>query len=131
MGVMVAPIVPALTDHEIEKLVEAAANAGAFQANYIYLRLPYDVKDLFETWLHDHFPDRARHVLSLVEQARGGKRNDPRFHHRMTGQGAYAAMISQRFAKARARHGLDRRLLPSRTDLFTPPRVGAQMELFV
>lgn len=128
-GVMVAPIIPGLTDHELERLVEAAAGAGASSVGYTLVRLPYDVKDLMEAWLREHYPQRAAHVLSLIRQCRGGRLNDPEFGSRFRGQGLYAQLIAQRFAKAMARHGLDRRSRPQRTDLFRPPRDDGQLSL--
>ena len=129
-GVMVAPIIPALTDPEIETILDAAAAAGAASAGYVLVRLPHEVKELFQAWLEAHQPARARHVLSLIRQCRDGKLNDPGFGSRMRGGGVFAELIAQRFAKARARHGFDRRQLPQRTDLFRPPRLDGQLDLF-
>jgi DNA repair photolyase len=129
-GVMVAPIIPALTDHEIERILEAAAAAGASSAAFTLVRLPYEVKDLMAAWLEAHVPARAAHVLSLIRQCRGGRLNDPEFGSRMRGQGVHAELIAQRFAKATARLGLARRLLPQRTDLFRPPKSDGQLALF-
>ena len=88
------------------------------------------MKELFQAWLEAHQPARARHVLSLIRQCRDGKLNDPGFGSRMRGGGVFAELIAQRFAKARARHGFDRRQLPQRTDLFRPPRLDGQLDLF-
>jgi DNA repair photolyase len=129
-GVMVAPIIPALTDHEIEPILKAAADAGAVSAGYVLVRLPHEVKDLMAAWLEAHFPNRAAHVLSLIRQCRDGKLNDPEFGSRMRGSGAYAELIRQRFAKASRRYGFDRRRIPQRTDLFRPPRLDGQLDLF-
>ncbi|MEK0083212.1 PA0069 family radical SAM protein [Benzoatithermus flavus] len=129
VGVMVAPIIPGLTDAEIEAILEQAAAAGASTAGRVLLRLPYEVKDLFAGWLEAHFPLRARHVLSLVRQCRGGRLNDPDFGSRMRGQGAFAELIAQRFRKAVRRLGLDRRALPQRTDLFRRPTADGQLSL--
>ena len=129
-AVMVAPIIPALTDPEIETILEAAADAGAASAGYVLIRLPHEVKELFQAWLDAHCPARARHVLSLIRQCRDGRLNDPNFGSRMRGDGVFAQLIAQRFAKARARHGFDRRQLPQRTDLFRPPRLDGQLDLF-
>jgi DNA repair photolyase len=107
VGVLVAPMIPALNDAEMEKIMQAAFAAGARHAGYILLRLPLELRQMFEDWLHTHFPDRARHVLSLVRQSRSGELNDPRFHHRVSGQGAYADLLGQRFAKASGRLGFD------------------------
>ena len=108
-SVNVAPVVPGLTDHEMEDILAAAAAKGAHAARFLPLRLPLEVKDLFEEWLAEHAPDRKAKVLALVRSMRGGKLNDPRFGERMKGQGAYAEMIEQRFAVATARLGLARR----------------------
>jgi DNA repair photolyase len=118
---MVAPIIPALTDQEIERIMEAAAAAGATSAGYVLLRLPHEVKELFAGWLEAHAPGRAEHVLSLVRQCRGGRLYDATFGSRMRGEGPYAQLIERRFAAARRRLGLagPSRLL--RTDLFVPP----------
>lgn len=106
VSVLVAPIIPTINDAEIERIVEAAAAAGAQQAAYIFLRLPWEVKDLFQEWLAAHYPDRADHVMSLVRQASGGKDYDNRFGVRQTGRGAYAEMLAKRFEAACRRHGL-------------------------
>ncbi len=106
-GVLAAPMIPGLTDAEMEKILEAAAAAGARHASYILLRLPLELRQMFEAWLHTHFPDRARHVLSLIRQTRAGELNDPRFHHRFTGHGPYADLLGQRFGKASRRLGFD------------------------
>lgn len=105
-GVMVAPVIPALTDAEMETILAAAADAGATEAGYILLRLPLEVKDLFTEWLHAHYPDRARKVLSLVRDTRGGQLNDAAFGRRMRGNGPYAALIAARFEVAVRRLGL-------------------------
>jgi DNA repair photolyase len=120
-AVMVAPIIPALTDHEIERILEVAAAAGAGSAGYVLLRLPHEVKELFEGWLESHAPARASHVLSLVRQCRGGRLYDATFGRRMRGEGPYARLIEQRFATARRRLGLASDREPLRTDLFKPP----------
>jgi DNA repair photolyase len=129
VGVMVAPIIPALTDHELERIVEASAEAGAVSAAYTLVRLPFEVKDLMTAWLKEHYPEREAHVLSLIRQSRGGRLNDPIFGSRMRGQGFYAELIAQRFRKAVDRHGLRGRLLPARTDLFRPPSTSGQLPL--
>ncbi|MFK8028929.1 MAG: PA0069 family radical SAM protein [Gammaproteobacteria bacterium] len=94
---LLAPVIPALNDHEIESIVNAAADAGARSARYIFLRLPFEVKELFSDWLIDHYPLRARHVLNLIGESRGGKAYDADFAQRMTGTGPYAKMIRKRF----------------------------------
>ena len=120
-AVMVAPIIPALTDHEIERILEAAAAAGATSAGYVLLRLPHEVKELFAGWLAAHAPGRAEHVLSLVRQCRGGKLYDATFGRRMRGDGPYAQLIERRVAAAKRRIGLAETKRPLRTDLFVPP----------
>ena len=110
VSVLVAPIIPTINDSEIERIVEAAAAAGAQQAAYIFLRLPWEVKDLFQEWLAAHYPDRAGHVMSLVRQASGGKDYDNRFGVRQTGRGAYAEMLAKRFEAACRRHDLGDRV---------------------
>jgi len=120
--VLVAPVIPFVNDAEIELILQAAKEAGAREASYIMLRLPYEVKDLFREWLQVHHPQRAEHVMSLVQQMRGGRDNDPRFGARMTGQGEYAQVIAQRFRVALARLGLGKgRRLVLDTSLFRPP----------
>jgi DNA repair photolyase len=129
-AVMVAPIIPALTDHEVETILDAAATAGASQAGYILLRLPHEVKELFEAWLEAHRPLRRAHVLSLVRQCRGGRLYDATFGRRMRGEGPYASLIARRFDRAVQRLGLARPSPTLRSDLFVPPRPGAQLSLF-
>ena len=105
-SVLVAPLIPAINDTEIEAVLEAAAAAGASDAHYIFLRLPHEVRDLFVEWLEVHFPDRADHVMSLVRQASGGRDYDNRFGHRQTGRGPYAEMLGKRFRAACRRNKL-------------------------
>ncbi|HTL93632.1 MAG TPA: PA0069 family radical SAM protein, partial [Steroidobacteraceae bacterium] len=122
-GVMVAPVIPALTDHEMESILEAAAAVDARWAAYVLLRLPYEVKDLFREWLAAHYPDRAEHVMSLVRQMRGGKDYDPTFGTRMRGTGPVAELLRSRFQIACRRLGLGTgRHQPPDTSLFRPPR---------
>ncbi|NNF41055.1 MAG: PA0069 family radical SAM protein, partial [Woeseiaceae bacterium] len=106
-SVLVAPVIPAINDGEIERVLEAAASAGACRARYILVRLPHEVKDLFAEWLQTHFPDRARHVTSLIRQCSGGRDYDNRFGYRQTGRGPYAEMLAKRFKAAGRRLGLD------------------------
>jgi DNA repair photolyase len=124
VGVMLAPIIPALNDSEIESTLEAARQAGARRAAYVVLRLPYEVKDLFRDWLSAHYPERAAHIMAIVQDMRGGRDNDSRFGLRMRGQGRFADMIRQRFSLACRRLGFDteRGTSALRTDLFQPPR---------
>jgi DNA repair photolyase len=132
VGVLTAPMIPAVNDAELEALLEAAAAAGATSAGYVLLRLPYEVKDLFRAWLEQHLPLRAAHVMSLVQQARGGRDNDPRFGHRMRGAGPWAAMLRARFELARKRLGLSGGREPG-LDLsqFCAPRANRQLELML
>ena len=125
VGVMVAPVIPALTDHEIERLLEAAAAAGARRAAFLLLRLPYEVASLFENWLRQHYPERADRVLNHVRDMHGGRLNDPRFGHRLRGEGAYAAMVGARFARACRRLGLNQEAAPKLDVLQFEPDPGA------
>jgi DNA repair photolyase len=109
VGVLAAPMIPALNDHELERILEAAAGAGADVAGYVLLRLPFEVKDLFESWLHAHVPLRAEHVLSRIRATRGGELNDPRFGSRFKGRGVEAQLLAQRFEIACRRFQLNRR----------------------
>ncbi len=120
VAVMTAPIIPGLNDHEIEALLEAAAAYGASGAGYVVLRLPFEIKDLFHEWLVQHVPDRAARVINLIREMRGGKDYDPRWFERGRGRGPMADLINQRFHKAAARNGLDRKRPELRTDLFRP-----------
>ncbi|SNB52525.1 DNA repair photolyase [Arboricoccus pini] len=129
VGVNMAPVIPGLNDHEIEAMVARAVAAGAGHVNHILVRLPHDVKELFEAWLETHFPDRAARVLSLIRQCRDGRLNDPDFKSRMRGSGPFAELIHRRFAVAIAKAGLTRRRYPDRVDLFRPPRLDGQMSL--
>jgi len=130
VGVMAAPMIPAVNDAELERLLEAAAGAGASRAGYVLLRLPREVAPLFRDWLDRHLPERAAHVMSLVQQARGGRDNDPRFGARMRGEGAWAALLADRFRLACRRLGLGtERSPPLDTTQFRPPRLGGQLDL--
>ena len=119
--VMTAPIIPGLTDHEIEHLLVAAAEHGATGAGYVLLRLPYEIKDLFHEWLVTHVPDRAAKVINTIREMRGGKDYDARWFERGRGRGPVAQIISQRFARETRRLGLDAPRPALRTDLFQPP----------
>jgi DNA repair photolyase len=100
-------MIPGLNDAELERILEAASRAGATHAGYVLLRLPHELKAMFEDWLTTHFPDRARHVLSLIRETRGGSLSDSRFNHRFTGQGVYADLLMRRFARAARQWGMD------------------------
>jgi DNA repair photolyase len=124
VGVLVAPVIPAITDHEIEDILAAAKAAGASRAGYVLLRLPHELKILFRQWLAEHYPDRAKHVMSLINQSRGGKDYDSQFGTRMRGTGPYAELLRTRFDLAKRRLGFggaDERYALN-THLFKPPR---------
>ncbi len=120
-AVMVAPIIPGLTDHEIEAILARAAAMGAREAGYVLLRLPLEVAELFTQWLETHVPEKRDRVLGLLRSMRGGKISEATFGRRMTGSGPYAWMIGRRFEAAVARSGLTKTRMPLRTDLFSPP----------
>lgn len=120
-AMMAAPLIPALNDHEIEPLLEAAKDAGASGAGYVLLRLPHELKDIFHEWLAEHYPDRAARVINHLREMRGGKDYDVRWFERGRGQGPYARLIAQRFGKALRRYGLDQPRPHLRRDLFAPP----------
>ena len=129
-SIMVAPIIPALNDHEIERILDAGKAAGALEASYVILRLPLEVSPLFRDWLLQHYPDRYRHVMSLIRSMRGGKDYDAEFGKRMKGAGPYAWQISRRFEMATRRLDLTRRNIALRDDLFVPPDgSGVQLSL--
>ena len=130
-GVMAAPMIPALNDDELEAILEAGGQAGAGIANYILLRLPLELKALFEEWLEAHFPDRKDRVLNQLREARGGKLYQSNWGARMRGQGAYADLLARRFDLAVKRLGLNRRDLPGNTKAFRRPTAdGPQLALF-
>ena len=131
VGVLVAPIIPVLTEHEIEAVLEASRESGASQAGYTVLRLPWEVKDLFREWLAEHFPDRANHVMSVVRAMRGERDNDPDFGTRMHATGPVAQLIRQRFRLATRRLGFpEERQYELPTHLFRPPgRTPPQLSL--
>lgn len=107
VGINVAPVIPFLTDHELETLLETGRNMGATSAGYILLRLPWELKELFRNWLENHFPLKAAHVMSRLQEMRGGRDNDPNFGSRMVGEGIFARLLEQRFAKACRRFGMN------------------------
>jgi DNA repair photolyase len=129
-AVMVAPIIPALNDAEIEAILTRAQAMGAREAGYVMLRLPLEVRDVFKQWLLAHYPGKLAHVMSLVRSTRGGKDYDPEFGKRMTGAGPYAWTVGRRFEIAVAKLGLAKSRTSLRTDLFAPsPRAGEQLQL--
>ena len=127
VGVMLAPLIPVLTDHELEAIVKAAHDAGAQSAEYILLRLPLEVADLFEEWLQQHYPLKAEHVMNRIRDSRGGKAYDAAFHQRLRGAGGYADLINQRFRLIKKKLGMNRPLPALRSDLFRKPSAGGQM----
>nr|WP_184043005.1 PA0069 family radical SAM protein [Roseospira visakhapatnamensis] len=128
--VLVAPVIPGLTDAEVERILESAAGAGARQAGYTLVRLPGEVEGLFREWLEAHAPDRARRVMSLIDAHRTGSGDPGRFHVRMRGAGEQARLLARRFAVARARLGLSDRAPELACDRFAPPpRPGDQLRL--
>ncbi|MEQ8298363.1 MAG: PA0069 family radical SAM protein [Nitratireductor sp.] len=131
VSVMAAPLIPGLSDHEVERILESAHAAGAREAGYIILRLPLEVSPIFKDWLLRHYPDRYRHVMALIRSMRDGKDYDARWGKRMRGTGPYAWQIGRRFEIAARRIGFNRARLALRTDLFKPPpRTGEQLSLF-
>jgi DNA repair photolyase len=124
VGVLIAPVIPAITDHEIEDILSAAKAAGAGRAGCVLLRLPHELKILFREWLAEHYPDRAKHVMSLINQSRGGKDYDSQFGTRMRGTGPYAELLRTRFDLAKRKLGFDdaEERYELNTKLFKPPR---------
>jgi len=130
VGVNVAPVIPFLTDSELESIMEAAAANGATSAGYVLVRLPWEVRPIFKEWLEKHFPLKAEHVMSRIRDMRDGRENDPEFGSRMVGKGALAELLAQRFRKALERFGLDRPGEELDCSLFRPPERGGQQRLF-
>jgi DNA repair photolyase len=126
--VAIAPVVPQVTDHELEAIVEAAAEAGAVGAFYLPVRLPHEVAPLFRAWLDEHHPERAGKVMATIRAMRGGKDNDPNWFSRMRGSGAWADLLRARFEIAHRKAGFGPPRVPLRTDLFEPPQ-GPQLRL--
>ncbi|MCB4770542.1 PA0069 family radical SAM protein [Ancylobacter sp. Lp-2] len=130
-AVLAAPMIPAINDSELERILDAAVAAGAGEAGYVMLRLPLEIRDLFKEWLLANFPDRYRHVLSLVKELHGGKEYDAQFGQRMSGSGPYAWTVARRFEIATQRLGLNQRSVRLTTRHFRrPPRRGEQLSLF-
>lgn len=130
VGVIIAPVIPGLTDHELERVAIAAAEAGAADAFYVLLRLPREVAGLFQEWLQAHYPMKAAHVMNLLRTMRGGKDYDADFRHRMSGSGAQADMLRQRFRRICARTGLNLRRIELDTSSFKVPGQTEQLDLF-
>jgi DNA repair photolyase len=127
--VAIAPVIPGITDHELDHIVEAAAEAGAGGAFFLPVRLPHEVAPLFRAWLEEHYPERAGKVMGIIRSLRGGRDNDPNWFTRMRGQGPWAELLRVRFEAAARKHGLNRHKAELRTDLFRPP-AGPQLRLF-
>jgi DNA repair photolyase len=127
--VAIAPVVPGITDCELEDIVAAAAEAGARGIFYLPVRLPHEVAPLFRAWLDEHFQERAGKVMSIIQSLRGGRDNDPNWFTRMRGQGPWADLLETRFKIARKKNGFGEDKLKLRTDLFVPPQ-GPQLRLF-
>jgi DNA repair photolyase len=130
VGVIIGPVLPGLTDHEIPAILKAAANAGATRAHYTMLRLPHGVKNLFQTWLLDHYPDRAEKVINHVRDTRGGKLYDSSFETRMHGTGLYAENIASIFKLYKNKYGLNQHIAPLSTAHFNRDARAAQLSLF-
>jgi DNA repair photolyase len=135
VGVSVSPVIPFLNEPELERILDAAAAAGASRAFSVVLRLPWEVNPLFQQWLEQHFPDKAPRIMARVREMRGGRDNDARFGSRMTGQGVWAELLRQRFDKACARLGLNRERVELALERFRPPAAhpgenAAQASLF-
>lgn len=130
VGVMVAPVIPGLTDHEVPRILEAAAQAGASRAGYIALRLPLGVQELFESWLERHLPERKDRILNRVREIRAGKLNEARFHSRMRGEGIYWQQIQALFGSTRRRLGFQTEPPPLSTASFHRPGTRHQLSLF-
>lgn len=131
IGVMVAPVIPVLTDPEIESILTACVSAGADAAHYVLLRLPLEVGELFDDWLKHHYPLQSKHVLNRIRDCRGGTTNDSEFGRRLRGTGQYVAMIDQRFRLAQKQLGLNKSKIVPRTTGFRRPREQfEQLDLF-
>ena len=129
VGVLAAPMIPGLNDAEMESILEATHRAGARYAGYVLLRLPQELREMFTAWLEEHVPDRARRVLALVRETRNGALNDSRFHERFTGQGPYAGLLAQRFARMRRKLGLEGRESLDHSQFRVPVPQGGQLSL--
>ncbi len=130
-AIMTAPIVPAINDSEIERLLDAGAANGAVEAGFVMLKMPFEIKDLFREWLREHFPDKEKHVISLIRDIHGGKDYDSTWGLRQTGTGPYAWSIGRRFELACNRLGINQRSYRLTTALFRKPQLrGSQMDLF-
>lgn len=129
-SVLVAPVIPALNDHEMERILDSSRGAGAVDAGYVLLRLPFEVSPIFREWLLKHYPDKYRHVMSILRSMRGGKDYDAKWNQRMSGQGPYAIQIGRRFEITAKRLGFNQQRISLSTDLFKSPKEDAQLALF-
>jgi DNA repair photolyase len=130
VGAMAAPMIPFINDAELEAILAAVAGAGATMAGYTFVRLAYELKELFRDWLAEHEPLKAERVMAVIKDVRGGRDNDPRFGSRMRGEGNFAELLRQRFALATRKHGLNKSHWQMRRDLFRPPSRSGQFALF-
>ena len=130
VGVLASPMIPALNDHELEHILEAARDAGANMAGYVLLRLPHELVTLFDDWLAEHYPLKRDHVLSLVRQSRGGRDYDSTFGKRMRGEGVFAELLERRYRLARKRLGLDSSGVTLNCNAFKAPNLTGQLDLF-
>lgn len=129
-SVLTAPIIPALNDHEMERILDSARGAGAISAGFVLLRLPFEVSPIFREWLLKDYPDKYRHVMSILRSMRGGKDYDAKWNQRISGQGPYAIQIARRFELAAKRLGFNQKRNPLNYDLFKVPKEDAQLALF-
>jgi len=130
VGVLAAPVIPFLNDHELEQIIEKIEAAGAYCAGYVVLRLPHELKQLFREWLEHHYPERAQRVMAVVRDMHGGVDYDPSFRRRLSGRGDFAELLAQRFQLAIRRHHLNRTRTSLRCDLFQPRAGTKQGNLF-
>jgi DNA repair photolyase len=121
VGVMTAPIIPFLNDLEIESILKKVSELGAYTSGYVFIRLPFEVKNLFEEWLDKHFPLKKNHILNLIRNSRNGKLYDAQFGKRMTGEGSYAELLAKRYSLAKKKFNLNRRMPDYDFSLFQPP----------
>jgi DNA repair photolyase len=130
VGVLVAPVIPMINDHELEQILRAAREQGAQSAGFVLLRLPHELTEIWREWLELHYPDRANHVMSLIQQMRGGKDYDSRFGSRMRGEGPFAQLLQIRFERAHRNLGYGRMPSLDCTRFVAPRLIGSQGELF-
>ncbi|MCG8378919.1 MAG: PA0069 family radical SAM protein [Proteobacteria bacterium] len=131
-GMMFAPVIPVINDYELENILEKSADAGAINAGYVLIRLPYEIKSLFREWLDTHYPLKTSHVMNMIKDIRGGRENDPEFHSRITGKGVFATLIKNRFNKTCKRLGLNsnQNTVLDTSQFIKPVLSGQQISLF-